>query len=168
MFIQYYRKKIISILLFIIIAMMSDSVYAETFNITAEYIPSSYGHQGSYFINKTPCRMERPYGLDFCDPEKPLESATIIQFLVDVFRSRISSKKSKSNYLSYYQTSGPKKIIVTNDKDGTVYELKMIPTHIGVETEKMDLSGDHPRPMSRINGDCIFFDRKSMGNTSIF
>ena len=93
MFIQYYRKKIISILFFMITAMMSGSVYAEIFNITAEYIPSSYGHQGSYFINKTPCRMQ--YELDYCDPEKPLESATIIQFPADVFRT-VSSKKNKS------------------------------------------------------------------------
>ncbi|WP_270796103.1 hypothetical protein [Aeromonas sp. QDB11] len=165
MFSHYYCKTITSIL-FIITAIMSYSVYAEVFNVTAEYIPNSYEHQGGRFINKTPCKINYPFVVDYCDPKKPLESSTIIQFPVDVFRS-VHSKNGKSNYLSYYRTSGPQKIVVTNDKDGATYELKMIPTHIGVETEKMQLYGSHPRPMSRISGDCIFLTERAWGTPAV-
>lgn len=161
MFIQYYCKKIISILFFVITSMMSYSVYGATFNILAEYNPDSYDPLGGRFINKTPCNMGYPQ-LYYCDPKKPLESATIIQFPVDIFR-KVTSKGGKSQYLSYYKTTGPKTIVLRNDKDGGSYELKLVPTHIGMETSKMNLYGNHPRPMSRIDGDCSFLTELSWG-----
>ncbi|WP_258228677.1 hypothetical protein [Aeromonas sp. HMWF015] len=161
MFSEYYCKKIISMVCFIIFS-VSHSVHAEKFNIIAEYIPNSYEHQGGRFINKTSCSMEYPFELYYCNPKKPLESSTIIQFPVDVFRS-IRSKQGKSYYLSYYSLSGPKRFTITNDKDGSSYELIMVPTHIGVETEKMQLPGGHYRPMSRINGDCVFSTENAWG-----
>ncbi|WP_236661325.1 hypothetical protein [Aeromonas jandaei] len=162
MFIQYYCKKVVAFYLFLITVVMSKSVLSATFNITAEYIPNSYEHQGAYFVNKTPCSMEYTFEIYYCDPKKPLESATIIQFPVDLYRS-FWSIGGKPSYLSYYRTSGPKKIVVTNDKDGASYELKVVPTHIGVETERMSLSGSHPTPMSRINGDCVFLTERVWG-----
>ncbi|MCO5345050.1 hypothetical protein NG896_21050 [Aeromonas veronii] len=163
MFIQYYCEKIASVFFVFIIVTMSCSAYSDTFDVIAEYIPYSYEHQGGFFVNKTPCKIEHNFELDYCDPKKPLESSTIIQFPVDIFRM-INSRDGKLNYLSYYRTSGPKKITVKNDKDGSTYELKLVPTHIGVETERMALSGNHPTPMSRINGDCVFLTEKKWGN----
>lgn len=163
MFIRHYCKKIASLVVFFITVVMSCSVYSDTFNITAEYIPASYEHQGSHFVNKTPCSIEYPFELYYCDPYKPLEESTVIQFPVDIFRV-VNSRDGQSNYLSYYRTSGPKTVTVTSDKNGATYELKLIPTHIGVETEKMKLYGGHPRPMSRINGDCIFLTERLWGN----
>ena len=161
MFIQYYCKKVMSILFFVITSMMSHSVYGATFNIEAEYNPDSYDPLGGRFINKTSCDMGYPQ-LYYCDGKKPFESATIIQFPVDLFR-RVTSKGDKSQYLSYYQTTGPKTIVLRNDKDGGSYELKLVPTHIGMETNKMNLYGNYPKPMSRIDGDCSFLTELSWG-----
>lgn len=162
MFIQFHCKKIISILFFVIALMMSDAVYCATFNISAEYNPDNYDPLGGRFINKTPCDMGYT-GLYYCDPKKPLESDTIIQFPINITRG-ISSNGIKTEYLSYYRISGPKKIVVKNDRDGSSYELKVVPTHIGMETANMELYKDsHSTPLSRIDGDCSFLTEKHWG-----
>lgn len=161
MFIRCDSKEMTSAFFCIIIIIMSHSVYGATFNISAEYNPDSYDPLGGRFINKTSCDMGYPQ-LYYCDPKKPLESATIIQFPIDIFRRAISNE-GKAKYLSYYRTSGPKTIVVRNDNDGSSYELKVVPTHIGMETERMNLYGSHPRPMTRIDGDCSFLTGLAWG-----
>lgn len=159
MFTRCDGKKI-TFIFFCIIIIISHSAEGATFYISAEYKPDSYDPQGGRFINKTPCNIAN---FEYCDPNKPLESSTIILFPINLFRT-VTSKEGKLKYLSYYRTSGPKKIVVKNDKDGMAYELKMVPTHIGMEVEKMNLSGGHPRPMSRIDGDCTFLNELAWGN----
>jgi len=137
----------------LVLLLFSYSSFAAVIDITAEYKPESYDINGGRFINTTPCNMgsEQTY----CEPQKPLEASVIVKLPVSITKT-INSAKGKQSYINYYKMTGPKKVTLTNSNNGERYELKFIPTNIGVKASmQYPLVNNEKWPMSKIDGDCF-------------
>lgn len=142
--------KIIEILTTLLFSHVS---LAAVIDITAAYKPESYDSNGGRFINTTPCDVGQETG--YCNPQKPLEESVVVNLPVSITKT-IDSARGKQSYLNYYRMTGPKKVTLTNSRNGERHELIFIPTNIGVKTSQMryPLVNDDKWPMARIDGDC--------------
>ncbi|WP_162627008.1 hypothetical protein [Aeromonas allosaccharophila] len=133
--------------------LLSWPAFSVVIDITADYKPESYEINAGRFINTTSCDV----GVEvaYCDPQRPLASSTIVKLPVSIIKM-IDSSKGKSSYLSYYRIAGPKKVVLTNSKNGERHELTVIPTHIGAKVMKMmyPIVNDNKWPTNKISGDC--------------
>ncbi|MCE9953263.1 hypothetical protein LZ618_14365 [Aeromonas allosaccharophila] len=138
---------------FIVLLLLSWPAFSVVIDITADYKPESYEINAGRFINTTSCDV----GVEvaYCDPQRPLASSTIVKLPVSIIKM-IDSSKGKSSYLSYYRIAGPKKVVLTNSKNGERHELTVIPTHIGAKVMKMmyPIVNDNKWPTNKISGDC--------------